>query len=513
MPCKRCTAGNDRFSFRRVWQASREYRFRKGKFVMRVLEGLEPEGFFRFFEDLTQIPRPTFHEEKAADYIEAFAKTHGFAYTRDTANNVLIRVPATSGYEAEAPMLLQAHTDIVAATEPGVTFDFLKDPIRLRIVNGNEIMGSGTTLGADDGSGCAMMLAVADDPDAAHPELELLFTASEEAGMGGITKFDFSQLRSRRMINFDSGRVHSFGVSSVGSVPITVGHSFHTEDAEGSIVFLHLYNGLNGHAGLDVFRNRACTANLIGNLLYDLEKKMPVRLASVKTLLKGIISDCEVRFAVPAGREDEAIGLVKAGFAVINRRFEVTDPDLILDVHENREKAALLTPGDSHKVIDVLFLLQSKAQKVDAENRDYLIASTALTDVGLTDGRFSAKYSPRAGQDSYRDLLAENAAEILSLLGLSYTLGEAHPGWSMKRGSALVELFDRKHRELFGFEAEHRHIHGGIEVGTVCGAIPEMDAVAVIPSMSGAHTPAETLYIDMVKPFWELLTSVLRNKE
>lgn len=479
---------------------------------MGVLSGLKPEGFFRFFEDLTQIPRPTYHEEKAADYLVKFAEEHGFEYARDEVHNVFMRVPATPGYENEPPMLLQAHTDIVSATDPGVEFDFLTEPIKLRIVNGNEIMGTGTTLGADDGSGCAMMLAVADDKTVKHPELELLFSTSEEIGFGGITKFDFSLLKSHRMINFDSGRVHNFGVSSVGSIPITVNQAFKTETGKASVMTLHLYNGLNGHAGLDMFRNRACTANLLGNLLYDLEKKMTVRLSNVKTILKGIISDCEVKISVPAGREKEAEEMLMSGFAVINKRFEETDPDLIFDITVAEEEAALLSPADSHKVIDVMYLLQSKAQKVHAENRNYLIASSALTDINMESGRLIVKYSPRSGQDSYRDLLAGNAMEILNLLGISYTVGEAHSGWSMKRNSEMIALFDRKHQELFGFEAEHKHIHGGIEVGSICGAIPDMDAIAVIPSMSGAHTPLETLYIDMVQPFWDLLTAVLADK-
>ena len=151
-----------------------------------ILQNYEPKIFFKWFESLTQIPRPTFHEEKVACFIEEYAKQHKYNYYRDTNNNVVVYVPATPGYEKEPSILLQAHLDMVAAKDEAIEFDFEKDPIKLRIVNGNEIMGSGTTLGADDGGGVAAMLAVGDDPEVQHPSLEMLFTTAEEEGFRGI---------------------------------------------------------------------------------------------------------------------------------------------------------------------------------------------------------------------------------------------------------------------------------------------------------------------------------------
>lgn len=149
------------------------------------LDAYEPKSFFSWFQKICQIPHPSFHEEKLCDFLVEYAEERGFAYVRDEMNNLLIRVPATEGYETVPPYLLQSHMDMVAVADEGVEFDFLQDPIRLQVI-GNELRAVGTTLGADDGGGIAAMLSFADDPLFKHPELELLFTVQEETGMKGV---------------------------------------------------------------------------------------------------------------------------------------------------------------------------------------------------------------------------------------------------------------------------------------------------------------------------------------
>lgn len=480
--------------------------------MMSILQDLEPKSFFKWFEPLTQIPRPTFHEEKAADFVEEYARQHRYEYSRDDHNNVIIYVPATPGYENEPSMLLQAHLDMVAAKDEGVEFDFEKDPIQLRIVNGNDIMGTGTTLGADDGGGVAAMLAVGDDPEVKHPPLELLFTTAEEQGFVGIRHFDFSKIHSKRMINFDSGRVHSIGVSSVGSDKIELNHSFTAAPADGTAMKVHLYNGKNGHAGLDAFRNRACAANAVGRMLFELEKKMEVRLADVTTVKTGIISDFSVTFFVPAGKDAEAASLLKTAFEQINRLYQETDPDLILDIDVCEAEKKALSAQDSYKVIDLMVLLETGTTKSHPDDRNYLIASQCLVEIRLHGTELYVLYSTRSGEDNYCAYMTTQAMEIIRLLGFKAEITNSYTGWLMKRGSKMIELVDRKHREVFGYEAGHRHIHGGIELGMITGAIPEMDAVAVIPSLVGAHTTSEALFIDQVPDFWALLKAVLAAK-
>jgi len=169
-----------------------------------VLEGLKPEGFFRWFEEITRIPHGSYYEEKLSAFLETFAKERNLECVRDEMDNILIRLPATAGYENEPPILLQGHMDMVWAKDSTARIDLEKDPLEL-CVSGNQLKAKGTTLGADDGVAIATMLAIADDDTIAHPELELLCTVQEEIALLGIKNFDFRCIKSRRMINLDSG--------------------------------------------------------------------------------------------------------------------------------------------------------------------------------------------------------------------------------------------------------------------------------------------------------------------
>ena len=181
-----------------------------------ALENLKPKGFFKWFEEITQIPRGSGHEEKLSAFLINFALERGLSYIKDGLGNILIRVPATAGYEKEPSILLQGHMDMVWAKDRTATIDLKKDPLEL-CVSGNCLKAKGTTLGADDGAAIATMLAIADDDNIAHPQLEFLCTVQEELGLIGIRNADLSPIKSRRMINLDSGSSHEICVSSVGA--------------------------------------------------------------------------------------------------------------------------------------------------------------------------------------------------------------------------------------------------------------------------------------------------------
>ena len=478
---------------------------------MKELEGCKPELFFQWFEKICQIPHPSFHEEKLCDFLVTFAQERGLEYVRDAMSNLLIRVPATEGYEDVPPYLLQSHIDMVPAVDEGVEFDFLTDPIRLRVV-GNELRATGTTLGMDNGGGVAAMLAFVDDPQIKHPELELLFTVQEEVGMGGAQNFDFSQIKSRRMINFDSGRTHSLCVSSAGSISHLVQQQLPTEMAEGDVLKIVVRDGLGGHAGLDIHKNRACAGNVMGELLHLLGKELPIRIAEVKGWNAGIFPRCDAEIVVPAGTCARAKAILETAFKTLNQRFVLTDPDLCCRIENIGHCAQALSDADSARVKDLLFLFRTGLRKCDAENPSIVLGSGSMMKVSLTEGYLDFAYAVRAVEDNVRDQYGEMTEQLLRLLGFEWKIGKRYGGWPMKHGSEIVALFNRKHEDVFGYSPEHRFVHGGIEVGFIVTAIPDMDAIAVNLPMANAHTTNELLYIDQVPDFWALLTAVLAEK-
>ena len=478
---------------------------------MKELENCKPELFFKWFEKICQIPHPSFHEEKLCDFLVTFAADRRLEYVRDTMNNLLIRVPASEGYEDVPSFLLQSHIDMVPVVDEGVVFDFLTDPIQLRVV-GNELRATGTTLGMDNGGGVAAMLAFADDPTIKHPELELLFTVQEEVGMGGVQNFDFRQIKSRRMINFDSGRTHSLCVSSAGSITHLVQQQLPTEKAEGDVVKIVVRDGLGGHAGLDIHKNRACAANVMGELLHLLGKQMSVRIALVKAWNTGIFPRCDAEIVVPSGSYTRAKRVLETAFAALNQRYVLTDPNLCCKIENIGNCTQALSDTDSTRVKNLLFLFRTALRKCDADNPSIVLGSGSVMKADLTDGYLDFSYAVRAVDDNVRDLYGEVTEQLLRLLGFEWKIGKRYGGWPMQHGSNIVALFDRKHEEVFGYTPGHRFVHGGIEVGYIVSAIPEMDAIAVNLPMANAHTTNELLYLDQVPDFWALLTAVLAEK-
>ena len=161
-----------------------------------IIKGRKPEQIFRFFEEIAAIPHGSGNEKGIADYLEKFAKERGLFCVHDEIHNIFIRKPATAGRENEPSVLFQAHTDMVCEKNADTVHDFLTDPLELYL-DGKYLRARGTTLGADDGIGVTTMLALLDGAVASHPEIECLFTVSEETGMDGVNGFDFSLVKIR----------------------------------------------------------------------------------------------------------------------------------------------------------------------------------------------------------------------------------------------------------------------------------------------------------------------------
>ena len=477
-----------------------------------MLAQYEPQPFFYWFEKITQIPRPSFHEEQICDFLEAFAKNRGLWYYRDKQHNILMRIPASEGYEQEPPLLLQAHTDMITEKDDGVDFDFSRDPIRLKII-GNELYAEGTTLGADDGSGMAIMLAIADTPALPHPELELLFTSQEEVGMGGIQQFDFTQIRSRRMINLDCGRMHNISVSSAGAMTVVIEDRLDSAPQDGTVIRLTLRGGIGGHSGLEIHKNRACAANLLGELLLETGKVCPFRLISLTVTHQPILPEIKATFAVAGAHVAAVTDILTKGFNTVKSRYSQSEPDLSCEFAiEDCKESRALSESDSLRIAKLLYLLRTGAKKRDADDPAIILSSAAIAAVNLLQGFFSLSYAIRAVKDSEKAVQGRIVEELADLLQFPTVITKSYPGWPKSAQSEIVPLVDRVHQRLFGTPPAHQYIHGGTEVGVVLGAIPDMDAFGAIPSMANAHTTRELLYLDQVPDFWRLITAVLAEK-
>lgn len=478
-----------------------------------LLEGLKPAGFFKWFEEITRIPHGSGHEEQLAAFLEDFAKERGLTCLRDKMNNILIWVPATEGYENQPSILLQGHMDMVWAKDSTATIDLEKDPLELQII-GNRLKAKGTTLGADDGVAIATMLALADDNTIAHPELEFLCTVAEESGLIGIRNADLSVIKSRRMINLDSGSSHEICVSAVGMKNVSFGKNFACDTKEGlTQLHLNLFGGLGGHAGTLAHKNRACCINIMGELLFMLRKEMPVYLAEIITEGPSIHGACQVYASVPSQRVAEAKNLLQTLFAEINGRYQKSDPNLGLTVSVREKAESVLSEEDSANVIRAMFFLHTGVRKSDAEDLNIIITSITFSRISLQQGQFKASYVIRSLDESVKNLWYYRTEEQLYMLGFETAVQYEFSAWPGCNNRTMQALFAREHKRLFGEDIKILHVHASIEVNILFGQIPDMDAVAIHPTAINFHTPEETLLIDQVQPFWDLLLAVLACKD
>ena len=477
------------------------------------LKGLKPEGFFKWFEEICRIPHVMGHEEKISLFLEDFAKERGLPCVRDEMGNILIRVPATEGYENEPSILLQGHMDMVGAKDETATVDPETDPLEL-CVEGNRLKAKGTTLGADDGCAVATMLAIADDPTIPHPELELLCTVQEEIGLVGIRNFDMELIRSRRMINMDAGSTHEMCLSAAGGKIVSFEKQYACHPADEAVLLhLSIQGGLGGHAGILAHKNRACCINVMGELLFLLRQEMPVALAEITADGPAIHGSCQAYIRVPAGDAVRAASLLDAQFRVIAERYSQTDPGLEFAVCVQDGDKAAMSPEDSADIIRVMFLLHTGVRKSDAEDLNIIITSVTFSAISLANGLFKGKYVVRSVEESVGLLWHRRMEDLVGLFGFPCVMEHEYPAWPRDGNCVMQSRFAREHKRLFGSEIRRLHEHASIETNVILRSIPDMDAVAIQPTAVDFHTPDETLFIDEVQPFWDLLLAVLAQKE
>ncbi len=478
-----------------------------------TLADLKPRGFFKWFEEITRIPHGSGHEEKMADFLQDFAEKRGLACVRDKWNNILIRVPATAGYENEPSVLLQGHMDMVWAKDETATIDLQTDALEL-CIDGNKLTAKGTTLGADDGAAIATMLALADDETIAHPELELFCTVDEETGLIGMRNADLRIIKSRRLINLDAGNSHEICVSAVGAKMARFEKNFDLSDSADSCqLSVKVFGGLGGHAGIMSHKNRACCINIMGELLFLLGKQMPVYLAEITADGPSIHGDCQALVSVPASACGQAQRVLRAAFDEIAVRYKTSDPNLQLEITECQSAKRVLSETDTKNVVRAMFLLHTGVRKSDEDDLNIIITSVTFSKVSLKDGVFQAAFSIRSLDDSVRQLWFCRLQELLAMLGFTVVVQHAFTAWPGSGAGVMQSRFAEAHKRLFGEDIKILHLHASIEANIIIGNFPDMDAVAIQPTAVDFHTPKETLFIDQVQPFWDLLLDVLATKD
>lgn len=478
--------------------------------MQRVLDRLTPEAVFRFFEELCQIPHGSRNTKAISDYCVAFASARGLWVYQDELNNVIIKKPASAGYEAAPTVILQGHLDMVAEKDADCPLDLSRDGLRLH-VEGDLISAQGTTLGGDDGIAVAMALAILDSRTLAHPPLEVVFTVDEEIGMEGAQGLDFTQLSGRRMLNIDSEDEGVFTVSCAGGASAHVQLPMSAEPFDGMGARLCVSGLTGGHSGQEIDKGRANANILLGRVLALLLEKLPVRLVEAAGGQKdnAIPNAAWAQLAMDEETFFAAQELVCTFDAQLRAEYAQTEPGLQLSLTRTQPVTQALCEESALRAVRFLLLVPNGIAAMSMDIAGLVQTSCNLGIFTLDAQALRTVSSVRSSVASQKQMLLERFAALSALLGGTLRVTGAYPAWEYRRLSPLRDVMADVYARQTGKQAKIEAIHAGLECGLFAGALEGLDCVSFGPDLTDIHTTRERMSISSVQRTWEFLLAVL----
>ena len=476
---------------------------------------LKPARVFEQFAEINKIPRPSKHEEKMIEYLKEFAEKRNLEHEVDETGNVIIRKPATKGHE-NAPMVsLQSHMDMVCDKLVDVDINFQTDAIQT-YVDGEWLTAKGTTLGADDGIGCAIELAILDSDDIEHGPLECVFTRDEETSLTGAMGMKAGFMKGDMLINLDSEDEGQIFISCAGGKTTSAMFTFAREQAPEGYFFLQAsIKGLKGgHSGDDINKKRANAIKILARFLYKEQEKMDLRLASFNSgkLHNAIPRDGVIVFAVPASEKETVRVDWNVFTANVEEEYHVTDTTMEFNL-ESAEAAAVIEKGASRRFI---LAMQAVDNGVFAMCQDEALAymvetSNNVASVATSENEINIVTSQRSNVMSNLENETNTVKAAFELAGAEVKMSDGYPAWKMNPDSKLTKVAVESYKKLFGKEPIVKGIHAGLECGLFSERYPNLDMVSFGPTLRDVHTPDERLYIPTVQMVWDHLLDILKN--
>jgi dipeptidase D len=480
-----------------------------------LLESLEPKGLWKYFVELSAIPRGSKAEAAAAAWVADQARAMGCEVSQDAVGNVIARKKAFPGRE-QAPMTaLQAHVDMVCEKNEGTVHDFLKDPIRL-VQDGDLLRASGTTLGADNGIGVAAALAVLASDTIQHGPLEVLITIDEETGLTGANNLKAGVLKSKYLMNLDSEEEGELTIGCAGGIDTLATKVVRRQPATaGKAPYRLRVLGLKGgHSGMEIHQGRGNALRILGGLLNTLMPKCGLELASVTGGNKrnAIPREASAVVFLEPKVEAEAKALVAKMEKDLQAALGAFDPGLSLALEPATTGVTeVMVPEDARQVVIFLFTMLHGVIAMSAAIPGLVQTSTNLAMVNTEGNQVIVSMSQRSSIESSKFALADQVTALCELAGFSVKRGDGYPGWQPNPALPLVKVVGDVHEAVFGKKMGIQAIHAGLECGLIGEKYPEMEMVSFGPNMWDVHTPDEHVSIKSVGNFWKLLVAVLEK--
>ncbi len=477
-----------------------------------TINDLEPKIVWSNFYGLTRVPRPSKHEEQVQEYLLQWGKEHGVETIKDETGNIIMRKPATPGYENRRGIILQGHMDMVPQKNADVEHDFLKDPIETEI-DGEWVTAKGTTLGADDGIGVAYALAVMESKDIKHGPVEVLVTYDEETGMTGAKSLKPGVLKGDIFLNIDSEMEGELCIGCAGGLDGHATFEYKELDApEGYVTYQFALKGLHGgHSGMDISLYYANANKILARVLLPLIEKCGAKVADITggSLRNAIPFEGSAIVLLPQEKVAEAEEIVAE--IVKNVKFETqySDPNGIYKFEKVADASKYMEEKVVLNAVKAILACPHGVCKMSDSMPGLTETSTNLAIVRCKDGKLTVDSLMRSAVDSSKVFLSEQLRSTFELAGATYTTSGGYSGWVPKPETPSYQTVKKVYKELFGHDMKVMATHGGLECAILGAKYPNWDMISVGPTIMHPHSPDEKVKIDTVAHCWEFVKGIL----
>lgn len=475
---------------------------------------MKPSRVWEHFEDICQVPRPSKKEEKILKFLINFAEKNSLTWQQDKAGNLLISKPATNGYEDRQSVVLQSHVDMVCEKNADTDHDFDHDPILPRLDN-IWVRGTGTTLGADDGIGIAVQLAILESDQIEHGPIECLFTVDEETGLTGAFALEKGFIKSRILLNLDSEDDGELFIGCAGGIDTLVTFSYSKTPPESNhqTVKISVTGLKGGHSGDDINRGRGNANKILNRLLWNFHKMFDIRLSEIQggNLRNAIAREAFATFTMPQKHQADLRELFERLSVDIRDELKTNEPGLTIACDNAEMPDAIIDLDIQQRLLNAIYACPHGVITMSPDIPNLVETSTNLASIKMTPSEIIISTSQRSSLESAKRDVADMVASVFTLAGARVKHGDGYPGWKPNVNSPILNITKQAYISLFKEKPKVLAIHAGLECGLIGEKYPGIDMISYGPTIKGAHSPDEGIEIDTVQKFWDLTLEVLKN--
>ncbi len=478
------------------------------------IRNLEPKELWNKFADLNAVPRPSKKEERVIEFIKNFGNSLGLETFEDEIRNVIIRKPATAGMENRKSIVLQGHLDMVHQKNADTVFDFDTQGIDM-YVDGDWVRAKGTTLGADNGLGVAMMIAILESKTIKHPDIEALFTIDEETGMTGALNLKGGILRGKILLNMDTEEDDEIDIGCAGGIDVTATRDYHEEETpEDSVGYTITVKGLKGgHSGMDIHKGLGNANKIMNRLLFDAFENFGLQVSEINGgSLRNAIPRESVATVVVAGMYDEAYVFdMQEIINDIKTEYKTTEPNLTIEIVKCDLPKKVMDLGVQEGIIRSIYAAHNGVYRMSADMEELVETSNNIARVIIKDGKITIGSLTRSSVETSKFDLANALRSVFELSGCEVNFSGSYPGWTPNVKSEILDLLVKIYEKQNNEKPKVVACHAGLECGILGTNYPDMDMISFGPTIQGAHSPDERASIASSQKFWKFVLEILEN--